>query len=410
MTSKTKLLSLLLVLGVAACDTSSSSEGSNAGPGGKADDVEDIECAPMEELTIELVGRDKNESSDGDQLTNSVTATCFNSTGFENSACCAEAGLFAAYEEATSCPEQVILRTPEADASLQRCADAATGQFVASACCSDICDPAAHLNAAGRCIDSGGRFEDSLCCFLANALDSDAYTQPEWDTVTIGGQDRTVCRDQATGRFAMNSACAAACVQAIGEEEFGFGHIPAACEAAVDLEAPEAECPDLSTENSAGICHNPENGQFVKAACCQAKGGDALSCDWGKTPVFGNIEGYEDEDGGYVDPSSNLLDQIADYSYDAVGADTATDALLRSQIEATMLHLGFILPGQESDDTALFDGSDEDEVYVINGALDGVELTWIRFYAGDTEVGVIFAAGSDRPVAEIGDGDILGCE
>jgi len=218
MTSTTKLFSLLLVLGVAACDSSPASNDGTNGPGGKADDAENIECAPMEELTIELVGRDKNESSDGDQLTNSVTATCFNSTGFENSACCAEAGLFAAYEEATSCPEQVILRAPEGNAALQRCADAATGQFVASACCSDICDPGAHPNSAGRCIDSHGQFEDSLCCFLANALDSDAYAQPEWDMITIGGDDRTVCRDKATGRFAMNSACAAACVQAIGEE------------------------------------------------------------------------------------------------------------------------------------------------------------------------------------------------
>lgn len=409
MTSSTKLSSLVLVLGLAACGSSGSSDVTDGGPGGKADDTENIECAPLEELSIELVGRDANESVDGDQLTNSVTATCFNSTGFENSACCAEAGLFDAYREATSCPEQVVLNAPEGDASLQRCADAATGQFVASACCSDICDPDSRVNSAGRCIDSAGQFEDSLCCFLANALDSDAYEQPEWDTITVGGEERTVCRDQATGRFAMNSACAAACVQAIGDEEFGVGNIPAACEAAVDLVAPEAECPDLSTENSAGICHNPDNGQFVKAACCQAKGGEALVCDWGKTPVFGEIEGYEDEEGYYIDPSNNLLDQIADYSYDPVGPSDDIDAVLRAQIEATMLHLGFILPGQESDAEALFDGSDDGDVIVIEGSLDDVALTWIRFYAGDTEVGVIFEPDSTRIVAEIGDGDILGC-
>ncbi len=410
MTSKTKLFSLFLVLGLGACDSSESSEGGAGGPGGKADDTETVVCAPMDELTLELVGRDANESSDGDQLTNSVTATCFNSTGFENAECCAGAGLFAAYEEATSCPERVVLRAPEGNASMQRCADSATGAFVASACCSDICDPGANFNGAGRCVDSGGQFEDTLCCFLANALDSDAYEQPEWDTVTIGGEERTVCRDRATGRFAMNAACAAACVQAIGEEEFGVGNVPAACEAAVDLVAPEAECPDLSTENSAGICHNPDNGQFVKAACCQAKGGEALACHWDTTPRFGLIEGYEDEDGGYVDPSNNLLDQIADYSYDPVDANSDLDATLRSQIETAMLHMGFILPGQESDDEALFQGSDERSVTVINGALDDIELTWLRWYSGDTEVGVIFAPGTTNLLAEIGDGDIMGCQ
>ncbi|MEM6289790.1 MAG: hypothetical protein AAGA54_00950 [Myxococcota bacterium] len=410
MTKQIKLLSLFVALGLGACDSGSSDSATNEGPGGKADDTEDFECAPLEELTIELVGRDKNESVDGDQLTNSVTATCFNNEGFENSACCAEAGLFEAYQEATSCPERVVLNAPEGNASQQRCADAATGQFVSSACCSDICDPAARPNSAGQCIDSNGQFEDSMCCFLAASLEADACEGAAWESLTIGGEDRMACRNQNTGKFAMNSCCAAECVQAIGEEEFGVESIPAACEAAVDLEAPEAECPDLSTENSAGICHNPENGQFVKAACCDAKGGDAKICHWDTVPQFGAIEGYEDEDGGYVDPSNALLEQIADYSYDDVDASASIDATLRSQIEATMLHLGFILPGQESDDDALFYGSDERSVIVINGALDDVELTWIRFYSGDTEVGVIFEPGSTNVLAEIGDGDIQGCE
>jgi hypothetical protein len=400
MTSKTKLFSLLLVFGMAACDSGSdtSDGGGNGGAGGKADDTENIECAPLEELTIELVGRDANESSDGDRLTNSVTATCFNNTGFENAACCAEAGLFDAYEAATSCPEQVVLRSPEGNASLQRCADSATGAFVASACCADICDPDARLNAAGRCIDSGGRFEDSLCCFLANALDSDAYEQPEWDTVTIGGEDRTVCRDKATGRFAMNSACAAACVQAISDEEFGVGNIPAACEAAVDLVAPEAECPDLSTENSAGICHNPENGQFVKAACCEAKGGDALQCSFDKTPPFDHGD------------TGTLFDALDPDALHLFGNDGVSDEDF-DVIAATGLHLGFLLPGQESDRDAVLGWADdlgESTYWISRGELDGDSFTAVSILVGDTEVGVVLDVAGDI-VSEISDGDLIGC-
>lgn len=399
MTFSTKTSSLVLALGLAACGSTESTDNAPSGPGGKADDVEDFDCAPVEELTIELVGRDANESVDGDQLTNSVTATCFNSTGFENSACCAEAGLFDAYKEATSCPEQVVLAAPEGDASLQRCRDAATGTFVSSACCSDICDPEAHLNSAGRCIDSNGQFEDTLCCFLANALEADACEGAAWETLTVGEDERVACRNQDTGRFAMNSCCAAECVQAIGAEEFGVGNVPAACDAAVELEAPEAECPDLSTENSAGICHNPENGQFVKAACCQAKGAEATICDWQLQPRFG-----KDSTGSFLE------DEVAafqDITTAALLADV--DGVAREQIVASALHLSFLLPGQELDNDALFELTD-DGYYLSTVTVDGVAYDWVQHYAGDTEIGTFFEAGTTIMVAEVSDGDILGCE
>lgn len=400
MTSKTKLFSLLLALGMTACGAESDgSQGSNGGgAGGKADETEDIECAPLEELTIELVGRDANESSDGDQLTNSVTATCFNDSGFENSACCAEAGLFDAYESATSCPEQVVLRAPEGNASLQRCADSATGAFVPSACCADICDPQARHNSAGRCIDSAGQFEDSLCCFLANALAADGVEQPEWDTITIDGEERTVCRDVATGRFAMNSACAAACVQAVSDEEFGVGNIPAACEAAVDLVAPEDECPDLSTENSAGICHNPDNGQFVKAACCEAKGGDAVQCSFDKSLPFDHEDTF------------TLFDELDPEGEDLFGHDDVS-AEHFELIAAAGLHLGFLIPGQEDDTDAVLGWADDIGVntfWVTSGEIEGERYTGVSVLVGDTEVGIVVDSARDI-VAEIGDSELIGC-
>lgn len=399
MTSSTKLFSLVLALGLTACGSSdSTSDEGNGGPGGKADDTEEFDCAPVEELSIELVGRDANESVDGDQLTNSVTATCFNATGFENSACCAEAGLFAAYEEATSCTEQVVLSAPEDDASAQRCRDAATGAFVSSACCSDICDPEATFNSNNRCVDSNGQFEDTLCCFLANSLAADSCEGAVWETLTIGGEERMGCRNEVTGQFAMNSCCAAECVQAISDEEFGVSSIPAACDAAVDLEAPEAECPDLSTENVAGICHNPDNGQFVKAACCEAKGSEATICDWELSPAFG-----KDYTGDFLDEEVASFEDILDA--DAVAG---LEGVQRDQVVAAALHLSFLLPGQELSNEDLFEVTD-DGYYLTNVTVDGVTYDWVQFYAGDNEVGAFFESGTDRMIAEVSDGDIIGC-
>ena len=399
MTSSTQLLSLALALGLAACGTSdTNSEAGSGGPGGKADDTEEIECAPVSELSLELVGRDANESVDGDQLTNSVTATCFNANGFENSACCAEAGLFEAYEEATSCTEQVVLSAPEDDASAQRCRDAATGAFVSSACCSDICDPEATFNANGRCIDSDGQFEDTLCCFLANSLEANACEGAVWETLTIGGEERMGCRNQDSGQFAMNSCCAAECVQAISDEEFGTQSIPAACDAAVDLETPEEECPDLATENVAGICHNPENGQFVKAACCEAKGREATICDWELSPAFG-----KDTTGDFGDEEVAPFEDILD-----VDGVAGLEGTQRDQVIAAALHLSFLLPGQELSNEDLFEATD-DGYFLTTITVDGVSYDWVQFFAGDNEVGVFFEAGTDRMIAEVSDGDIMGC-
>ncbi len=37
------------------------------------------------------------------------------------------------------------------------------------------------------------------------------------------------------------------------------------------------------------------------------------------------------------------------------------------------------------------------------------EVSWVSFYAGDTEVGMLFKAGTAEVVAEISDGDALAC-
>jgi hypothetical protein len=391
MNTSLRLLSPLFLLAL-ACGSDSNASGGGAS-GGKADDLDDdVECAPAEELSLELLAGDKETSSDGDKLTNRVAATCFNASGFENAECCADAGLFNAYREATSCPETVELAKVPGNASAQRCRNASNGQFVDAACCSDLCDPAARRNSGGACIDSGGKFEDEMCCFLAASLEAASCSGATWETVSIEGTDRDVCRGE-NGKFAMNSCCAAECVQAVSADELSLQSIPAACDAKIDLEAPLDECPADARPNAGGLCHNPADGRFVKAACCETLG--VTACTFDTVASFG------------AEFSSELVDGL--------GTDTARieradlSALQTEQLGITALHLGFLVPGQESDLDALFDVPDGDEFFYASGEIAGVAVDWVQFFAGDTEVGVVFDQGTNRIIAEVGDGEILGC-
>ena len=337
-----------------------------------------------------------------------MTATCFNGSQFEDAACCAEAGLFEAYTAATTCPQRVELSKPEGNASMQRCRNAESGQFVDSACCSDICDGDATRNSNGQCVNSAGQFEDSMCCFLAASLTAKRCEGAAWTTVTIGGEERDACRGD-NGRFAMNSCCAAECVDAVSEGELSSQSIPEACASKIDSLTAEAECPDESRENSAGICHNPGNGQFVKAACCEARGRVAVTCGFGRTPKFGTFPGDTGREGESIDPSHQLEDAIGRGFETVEESDLGTDELLLKQIQAALLHEGFLLPGEEDDRARLIDVTDDNAFFVVTGTVNDVEMTWIQWFSGDTEVGAVFDAGTTDLIASIGDGDIQGC-
>ncbi len=57
----------------------------------------------------------------------------------------------------------------------------------------------------------------------------------------------------------------------------------------------------------------------------------------------------------------------------------------------------------------VLDRVDDNTLDVRTLVIDGAEYDWVRFYLGDTEVGVVFEDGSLNMVAEIGDGDVQGC-
>lgn len=419
MFKRTPILGILALCaayaGCSAEDGTIQNEGTN--PGGKADDTT-VECAPDAELRLELAGFDADESSDGDELTNRVVAQCHNDEGFEDSVCCADVGLFDAYADATSCPQTATLIKPEGRVDLQRCADSESGQFVASACCSDLCSADAGWAEDGSCRGGDGAFEDSMCCFLNEAVTSNACEGAAWETLTIRGEERTVCRGES-GQFALNTCCAQQCVSAISDTHLSLADVPAACDAALDLTSPEAECPGDAEPNAANLCHNPANGQFVKAACCEAVGRerndrreeidrersdlcfsgeragclrDDFVCSFNLDSRIGDVTGDLDRDG----ERSITIDDI----------DSLTDRE-QEQIFAAATHLGRALDGEDFD--VVFEVADEGEFFLIELETGRGTVDWVKFFAGDNEVGVMFVDDELEVVAEISDGDIKGC-
>ena len=65
----------------------------------------------------------------------------------------------------------------------------------------------------------------------------------------------------------------------------------------------------------------------------------------------------------------------------------------------------------DADFDVVFEIPDEGlfEVKIVE-ADSGERFDWVRFYLGDTEVGVVFKHETVTMVAEIGDGDVFGCE
>ncbi|MFT7582923.1 MAG: hypothetical protein ACI9MR_004609 [Myxococcota bacterium] len=85
----------------------------------------------------------------------------------------------------------------------------------------------------------------------------------------------------------------------------------------------------------------------------------------------------------------------------------AIPAIAAQQIMAAAVHLDAVEAGA---DLAKAIGSvDDGLVYVLEVEVKGTPFSWIQFYLGDTEVGAVFEQGTVNQVAEISDGEILGC-
>ena len=109
-----------------------------------------------------------------------------------------------------------------------------------------------------------------------------------------------------------------------------------------------------------------------------------------------------------VGDDSEALEELADNERTITMDDMDSLSELESrQIFEAALHLEFLVGDEDFD--VVFEVADEGEYFLSDVVVDGASFDWVTLYAGDTEVGVIFAADTTRIVAEVGDGDIMGC-
>lgn len=414
--TRTSLLGALSLTALVACsaeDPESAMTGDGAG--GKADDTADVD---EDTLSVRIA---KHDSEDR------VETNCHGATGFVAKAACEGAGLFEKFTSATSCPTQMSILKPEgAGQGAQRCVDSETGTFVASACCSPLCSPDAAWS--GDTCRANGDFEDALCCFLNDAKDEASCGGTAWETLTVEQRgeeiERTVCRNADSGQFALNTCCASNCLDAIGEDGVSTAALPSEClPAGANLTTPGVECPADAAPNSSNLCHNPANGRFLPSACCEARLRTETDRGDGQRDELdrdGSDRCFENPDGCIADEfvcSFNQPSFIGETTggLDANGAElTVGDELTDHQAAvlhaAAELHFGRSREGEDVD--VLFEIDDEETVIITDMQLGTREFTWIKFFAGDNEVGFFFTAADDgglAVVAEVSDQDIKGC-
>lgn len=118
------------------------------------------------------------------------------------------------------------------------------------------------------------------------------------------------------------------------------------------------------------------------------------------------------------DEPSPLGDTSEDLAEHAVGNIRASaenagtlSALEAAQLVAAVVHLGMAEEGVSLAD--VFALSDDGEFDIVDIEKEGepfIAADWIAFFAGDNEVGVVFADGTTEVIAEVSDGDLMHCE
>ncbi len=98
-----------------------------------------------------------------------------------------------------------------------------------------------------------------------------------------------------------------------------------------------------------------------------------------------------------------LVDEVARYE-DA----SLVPELLGQQLVQSIREDGWASPETVDD---VFEYVDPDGLYLqtVLETIAGSRFTWLRFYAGDTEVGYIYREGGGDQVALVSDGDVYGC-
>lgn len=257
-----RLIPAIVLFVLPACDggTDGLGRSGDAPAGGKADTVD----AAGEALSCPA---DVYVTHAANDYTDHVFSNCHDSsTGkFAKKACCAED--MELIEDISGCPSQVRF-TDVDEASDKRCMNDVAGHdsyaaFVPTACCAPLCDSTAKFDEGGACRNGDGTFEEAICCHRNFKLTEANCGGANWVAIDGGSRDYA-CR-AGNGQFTFDACCVDACAEEISRT----ASVPEGCN--LDAFATN-ECPAGSTPNSGGLCHNPDNGQFVKAVCCELAG------------------------------------------------------------------------------------------------------------------------------------------
>ena len=121
---------------------------------------------------------------------------------------------------------------------------------------------------------------------------------------------------------------------------------------------------------------------------------EPATCSYDQRWIFDGVEGLDEVGGSRVEYFVADLDEMPRRTLE--------------QLHAATVQLEF-LAGTEEDLSILFEVSDDESFIVTRLTAEGQDFDWVRFYAGDTEIGVVFEADTLNVVAEVSDGDILAC-
>lgn len=396
------LAALSISVGCAAEE--SDDQGSDASSAsGKADDTsDDSECAAN--IVNPRVVVNTRDSGDGQVsfvqcggFTDADDDGIGDTYGFVANACCENAdggNLFESLTAVTGCPQQVRV---VGEGSFARCSNDtegdAQGQFVPSTCCAAFCDEASSRDANGMCRDSAGQFEDEICCHPALTAD-DRRAQDERSPDRAGDLGRDI-----------GEAC----------EWFGF--------AAQNPAGRSFACTDGSATVPDSCCvAGCAAGRIDRGTCEDATDNltrdvlAPLQCS-DDDQAISRLENFFDSaelTNSEFTPTAGLPSVAALREGTALTEIDLTPEIVAAQLHASLEFLGF---GSFESEEELFDFVDEEpdrfqvhllEVQDIEGGI--IQLDWIEFGMGDTEVGVVFEHRSfNEVVAEIGDGDIRVC-
>ncbi len=186
------------------------------------------------------------------------------------------------------------------------------------------------------------------------------------------------------------------------------------CSRAALLAAATLATAGPSLTSAAGAdCLGGGKADEVETEIASEKPAGVCDCSPARAPTFGVFESDETADGASIEPSQ-LLNEAIGGTARLSRADIKANALRVDQVKLAVLHDDSSRStdrrelGKMSLDEVLTQ-VDGGEIFYGSGVVRGVEIDWVKFFSGDTEIGVVFAAGTLEIVAMIADGEIWGC-